>query len=93
MGSVAEAVRNEGPSSRGVRSDVPSSSGRWMGRGRAALQEAPAAAMWAAGAEATASPPEATGCLEETDRTGAGGAAGPSELLSADPAVFFYLFV
>ncbi len=33
------------------------------------------------GAKATASPPEAAGCPEEAARTGAEGAAGPSEHL------------
>ncbi len=48
------------------------------------LEAGPAANMQAAGAEATASPPEAAGCPEEAVLTGAGGAAGPSELVSAD---------
>ncbi len=36
MGSVAEAVRNPGPSSRGAGGEVPASRGRWTGRGRTA---------------------------------------------------------
>ncbi len=62
----------------------------------ATMQAAEAeATMRAEGAEATASPPEATasppeaaGCPEEAARTGAEGAAGPSELFDADPVFF-----
>ena len=39
--------------------------------------------------EATASPPEAAGCPEEATRTGAEGAAGPSELLMRIRLFFF----
>ncbi len=70
----------------------PPVEGGW-GEGAQPLEEDPAVAMWAAGAEDTACPPEATGCLEEADRTWAGGAAGPSDLLIADPAVFLYTFL
>jgi hypothetical protein len=69
----------------------------------ATMQSAEAeATMQAAGAEATAitpevtaSPPEAAGCPEVAVRTGAGGAAGPSELVNADSVflIFATLFV
>ncbi len=46
-----------------------------------AITGAEGAVATASPSEATASPPEAAGCPEEAARTGAEGAAGPSELL------------
>ena len=55
-----------------------------------AITGAEGAEATASPSEATASPHEATGCPEEAARTGAEGAAGPSELLMG--IRLFFLF-